>query len=174
MMRSLFNKGSLAADKAAALRAVGVEFDGKVARAIREQHEGMASGKGKAAEAGNCTKAEARFDWQLEKLKEYKRRHGACLRVLSAMVRWLGRAMRLQVSEALRAVLAAACPALAGHAAAPPLIASCLRCCCQATRALHDMMRRGWDSGCTRCGLHTGRARWPKARRQLSGRRRGV
>jgi len=94
--RYLFNKGSLAADKAAALRAVGVEFDGKVDRDIREQHEGMASGTGKGAEQMGY--GATGFEKRLEELKEYKRRHGACLRELSAMVRWLWRAMRLQVS----------------------------------------------------------------------------
>ena len=39
--RSCYKRGLLAAGKVAALRAVGVEFDGTKARAIREQHEAM-------------------------------------------------------------------------------------------------------------------------------------
>jgi hypothetical protein len=49
-MRSCYKRGLLAAGKVTALSAVGVEFDGQKARAIREQHEASASGKGKAAE----------------------------------------------------------------------------------------------------------------------------
>ena len=40
-MRGLLKRGSLSTAKVAALRAVGVEFDLKKARAIREQHEAM-------------------------------------------------------------------------------------------------------------------------------------
>ena len=40
-LRSCYKRGLLAAGKVAALRAVGVEFDGTKARAIREQHEAM-------------------------------------------------------------------------------------------------------------------------------------
>ena len=39
--RSSFKKGSLSTGKVAALKAVGVEFDGRKAQAIREQHEAL-------------------------------------------------------------------------------------------------------------------------------------
>jgi hypothetical protein len=36
-----FMRGSLSTDKVAALKAVGMEFDGRKAQAIREQHEAL-------------------------------------------------------------------------------------------------------------------------------------
>jgi len=49
-VRSCYKRGLLAAGKVTALSAVGVEFNLRKARAIREQHKASASGKGKAAE----------------------------------------------------------------------------------------------------------------------------
>ena len=70
-MRSCYKRGELAAGKVAALRAEGVKFDLKRSRAIREQHEGTASGKDKGA-----------FEARLLELKEYKRRHGEGVHVV--------------------------------------------------------------------------------------------
>jgi len=39
--RYLFKKGLLSTDKVAALKTAGVEFDGRKAQAIREQHEAL-------------------------------------------------------------------------------------------------------------------------------------
>ena len=50
-LRRLFMEKRLAAGKMAALKALGVEFDGRKAQAIREQHE--AQGKGKEAREGS-------------------------------------------------------------------------------------------------------------------------
>jgi hypothetical protein len=73
LRRSLIEQ-RLAVDKVAALRAVGMEFDGRKAQAIREEHEAPDPGKD----------AEEVFEEKLEELKEYKRRHGATLhRVLA-------------------------------------------------------------------------------------------
>jgi hypothetical protein len=100
--RISFNKSSVSAGKVAALKAVGVEFDGRKAQAIREQHEAMRSGKGKEDtdgqdEEGGPSRQEqgsrsdkqhngivasrSTFDRRLEELKEYNRRHGAALHV---------------------------------------------------------------------------------------------
>jgi hypothetical protein len=68
-LRRSFIEQRLAADKVAALRAVGMEFDGNKARNIREEHEAPDPGKD----------AEEVFEEKLEELKEYKRRHGATL-----------------------------------------------------------------------------------------------
>jgi len=47
--RRSYSSNTLAAGKVAALKVVGVELDGKKARAIREQHLAMAGGRGKEA-----------------------------------------------------------------------------------------------------------------------------
>jgi len=75
-LRRSFGEQRLAADKVAALGAVGMEFDGNKAKNIREQHEAPGPGKD----------ADEKFEEKLEELKEYKRRHGATLhRVLAAI-----------------------------------------------------------------------------------------
>ena len=96
-LRRCFMEKRLAADKVAALKAVGVEFDDLKAQAIREQHEGVSSGKGKEAEDGMSWRGGVErwasedakneldgrkdcFEKKLEELTEYKRRHGAILR----------------------------------------------------------------------------------------------
>ena len=99
-VRSSYKRGVFAAGKVAALRAVGVKFDLKRSRAIREQHEGTASGKGKEAEEE--TGPGKNFEDKLQELKEYKRRHG----------------------EGVHVVLCAGCCSLAGDEGAPGLIAS--------------------------------------------------
>ena len=74
-LRRWFIEQRLAADKVAALRAVGMEFEGKKAQNIREQHEAPGPGKD----------ADEKFEEKLEELKEYRRQHGAILhRVLAA------------------------------------------------------------------------------------------
>ena len=123
-LRRWFGEQRLAADKVAALRAVGMEFDGGKAQAMREQLE----------------EAELResFDEKLEELKEYKRRHGATLhRVLADIpVAVVGPCAAL--SEALpRLAMCMLC--------FQPLIREGMLST-QATHALHQGMRR-WADG---------------------------
>ena len=71
-LRRCFVEKRLAADKVAALKAVGVEFNGLKAQAIRACAREQAEGKGK--------ETEDEFEAKLEELKEYERWHGAILR----------------------------------------------------------------------------------------------
>ena len=113
--------GSLSAGKVAALKAVGVEFDGRKAQAIREQHEAMRSGKGKEDTDGQdeeggpsagkvaalkpvgvefdgrkakAIRSHSSFQARLEELKVYKRQHGEMLHVAPSHSQCVDREVR--------------------------------------------------------------------------------